>query len=275
METRNPIHPRDFEIYTTEEIREEFLVRDLFIPGQSRLVYSHYDRMIVGGICPDKPLSLEISKEIGAEHFLARREMGVFNVGPIGSVNVDGEKYVLDKNDSLYVGLGAKEVSFQSEDVGSLARFYFLSGPAHREYPTLKVSMPEAEQTVLGSFEESNTRTIYKYIHPGGAESCQLVMGLTALASGNVWNSMPCHTHERRMEVYFYFDLPGDAVVFHLMGRPEETRHIVVRNEEAVISPSWSIHSGVGTSNYSFIWGMLGENQAFTDMDAVPMAALR
>lgn len=275
METRNPIHPRDFEIYTTEEIREEFLVRDLFIPRQSRLVYSHYDRMIVGGICPDKPLSLEISKEIGAEHFLARREMGVFNVGPIGSVNVDGEKYVLDKNDSLYVGLGAKEVSFQSEDVGSLARFYFLSGPAHKAYPTLKVSMPEAEQTVLGSFEESNTRTIYKYIHPGGAESCQLVMGLTALASGNVWNSMPCHTHERRMEVYFYFDLPGDAVVFHLMGRPEETRHIVVRNEEAVISPSWSIHSGVGTSNYSFIWGMLGENQAFTDMDAVPMAALR
>ena len=275
MEIRNAIHPRDFKTYTTEAIRKEFLVQHLFTPGQTKLVYSHYDRMIVGGVCPNKPLALKASKEIGAEYFLAGREMGVINVSSKGTVTVDGATYALGRNDGLYVGRGSKEIIFSSEDNDNPAHFYLLSGPAHITYPTTRVGINDAEKTRLGSAGESNIRTINKYIHADGVKSCQLVMGMTVLEPGSVWNTMPCHTHERRMEVYFYFSLADDAVLFHLMGEPNETRFIVIRNEEAVLSPSWSVHAGVGTSNYTFIWGMVGENQTFTDMDAVEMANLR
>ncbi len=275
MEIRDPIHPEDFETYSTEGIRQEFLIQDLFVPGEIKLVYSHFDRMIVGGVCPDKPIPLEVRKEIGSGFFLERREMGIINVGPEGTVTVDGEEYSLDRTDGLYVSMGSKEIVFSSEDTGNPAHFYLLSGLAHKGYAITKIEMNNVETTSLGSAGESNIRTIYKYIHPDGAKSCQLVMGMTILEPNNVWNTMPCHTHERRMEVYFYFDLTDDAVVFHFMGEPGETRHIVVRDEEAVVSPSWSIHSGVGTANYTFIWGMIGENQTFTDMDAVAIADLK
>jgi 4-deoxy-L-threo-5-hexosulose-uronate ketol-isomerase len=275
MEIRNAIHPRDFKTYTTEEIRKEFLVQHLFIPGEAKLVYSYYDRMIVGGVCPNKALKLEASKEIGAEYLLAGREMGLINVASQGTVTIDGTAYALGRYDGLYVGMGAKEIIFSSEDNDNPAHFYLLSGPAHMAYPTTRIGINDAEKTLLGSAGESNIRTINKYIHPDGVKSCQLVMGMTVLESGSVWNTMPCHTHERRMEVYFYFNLADDAVLFHLMGEPNETRLVVVRNEEAVLSPSWSIHAGVGTSNYTFIWGMVGENQTFTDMDAVAMGDLR
>ena len=275
MEIRNAIHPRDFKTYTTEEIRKEFLVQHLFIPGEAKLVYSYYDRMIVGGICPNKALKLEASEEIGAEYFLAAREMGLINVASKGTVTVDGTAYALDRYDGLYVGMGAKEIVFSSENNDNPAHFYLLSGPAHMAYPTTRIGINDAEKIGLGSAGESNIRTINKYIHPDGVKSCQLVMGMTVLKSGSVWNTMPCHTHERRMEVYFYFNLTDDAVLFHLMGEPNETRLIVTRNEEAVFSPSWSIHAGVGTSNYTFIWGMVGENQTFTDMDGVAMGDLR
>jgi 4-deoxy-L-threo-5-hexosulose-uronate ketol-isomerase len=275
MEIRNAIHPKDINTYTTERIRQEFLIQDLFVPGEIKLVYSHFDRMIVGGVCPDKPIPLKASKEIRSDFFLERREMGIINIGPKGVVTVDGEEYSLDRTDGLYVSLGSKEIVLSSEDTGNPAHFYLLSGPAHKEYPITKIEKNNVETTSLGSAGESNIRTIYRYIHPDGVRSCQLVMGMTILEPNNVWNTIPCHTHERRMEVYFYFDLTDDAVVFHFMGEPGETRHIVVRDEEAVISPSWSIHSGVGTANYTFIWGMIGENQTFTDMDAVAMADLK
>ena len=275
MEVRRAIHPKDFENYTTDEIRKEFLLQNLFIPGKLRLTYTYYDRMIVGGVCPNKPLPFEAGKEMGPDHFLARREVGIINVGAKGAVMVDGETYTLDKTEGLYVGMGSKQIVFVSQDNDNPARFYLLSGPAHKEYPTARMGLDSTENISLGSANESNRRTLRKYIHPEGVKSCQLVMGITTLEPGNVWNSMPCHTHERRMEVYFYFDLADDSVLFHLMGEPEKTRHIVVRNEEAVLSPSWSIHAGAGTSNYSFIWGMIGENQVFSDMDPVALADLR
>lgn len=275
MEIRNPVNPKDFEAYTTERTRSEFLIQNLFLPGQIRLVYSHFDRMIVGGACPNQPLSLKGGKNLGTDFFLERREMGVINVGPPGTITVDGEKYSLHTREGLYIGMGKKEIVFTSADSRKPSHFYFNSGPAHKSYPTQKIEMAKAETTQLGSPAEANVRIIHKYIHPGGVQSCQLVMGMTVLSPNSIWNSMPCHTHERRMEVYFYFDLPESAVIFHFMGEPDKTRHIVVRNEEAVISPSWSIHSGVGTFSYSFIWGMLGENQTFTDMDAVSMKDLK
>jgi 4-deoxy-L-threo-5-hexosulose-uronate ketol-isomerase len=275
MEIRNPVSPRDFEAYTTERTRREFLIQNLFLPGQIRLVYSHFDRMIAGGACPDQPLSLEGGKAMGTDFFLERREMGVINVGPKGMITVDGEKYPLDTREGLYIGMGKKEILFASVDSRKPSHFYFNSGPAHQSYPTQKIEMTKTETTQLGSPAEANVRTIHKYIHPGGVQSCQLVMGMTVLSPNSIWNSMPCHTHERRMEVYFYFDLPENAVLFHFMGEPDKTSHIVVRDEEAVISPSWSIHSGVGTSSYSFIWGMLGENQTFADMDGVAMKDLK
>lgn len=275
MEIRNTVHPDDFKRYTTERIKKEFLVRNLFVPGEIKVVYTHFDRMIVGGVCPNKPIGLEGNKELGTDFFLERREMGIINVGPKGSVLVDGNEHALDTKDGLYVGMGSKEIVFSSDSDNNPAHFYFLSSPAHKNYPTEKIEISTTEPTHLGSPAESNVRTIYKYIHPDGVKSCQLCMGMTILESNNVWNSMPCHTHARRMEVYFYFNLPDEAIVFHLMGEPNETRHIVIRNEEAVISPDWSIHAGAGTSNYIFIWGMIGENQTFTDMDAVNMAELQ
>jgi 4-deoxy-L-threo-5-hexosulose-uronate ketol-isomerase len=232
--------------------------------------------MIVGGICPDKPLALEGGKELGTDYFLQRRELGVINVGPAGSVKVDGTIYELAKKDGLYVGQGVKEVVFSSQNPDEPARFYLLSGPAHMAYPAQKVTMDEAESNRIGTSEQSNLRVLNKYIHPDGVQSANLVMGVTVVEPGNVWNSLPpCHTHARRMEVYFYYDLKPDAVLFHLMGEPERTRHIVMRNEEAVISPSWSIHAGAGTSDYSFIWGMVGDNQTFSDMDVIDVDRLK
>jgi 4-deoxy-L-threo-5-hexosulose-uronate ketol-isomerase len=276
MDIRQPANPTDFESYTTERIRREFLVQDLFVPGSVKLTYSYIDRMVVGGICPEKPLVLEGGRELGTDFFLERRELGVINVGAAGSVQVDDKTFGLAKNDGLYVGQGAKEVVFSSHNPAEPARFYLLSAPAHKAYPSQRVTMGEVESNHIGTPEQCNVRVLKKYIHPDGARSANLVMGLTVVESGNVWNSMPpCHTHARRMEVYFYYDLKPDAVLFHLMGEPERTRHIVVRNEQAVISPSWSIHCGVGTGSYTFIWGMIGDNQTFTDMDAVPMSVLK
>lgn len=275
MEIRYATSPREAKTFTTEQLRAEYLIQGLFEPGRLKLVYSHVDRMIVGGVCPvDKAVPLPAGEEIKARYFLERREMGVVNIGGAGTVAVDGARYDLGARDSLYIGMGAGEILFASNDPGNPARFYLLSTPAHHSYPTERIELGRAEPLHLGSLRESNERTIYKLIHPGGVKSCQLVMGMTLLEPNNVWNSMPCHTHNRRMEVYLYFGLPKEAVVFHLMGEPGETRHLVVRNEEAVISPSWSIHAGVGTASYGFIWGMAGENQVFSDMDAVAMVDL-
>lgn len=275
MEIRYANHPEDFKAYTTQKMRQEFLIPAVMVPGEITLVYSHIDRIIAGGIVPVRPLALPAGKEMGVSFFLERRELGIINVGAQGTVTLDGEKYVLDKTDGLYVGLGVKEIVFSSADPKNPAHFYINSTPAHKAYPTTKILRKDIQPAALGSLAQSNERKIYKYIHPLGVKSCQLVMGMTALETGSMWNTMPTHTHERRMEVYFYFNMPEDAVVFHMMGQPQETRHIVLRNEEAVISPSWSIHSGVGTVNYTFIWGMAGENQTFDDMDHVPMRALK
>ncbi|MEJ2039504.1 MAG: 5-dehydro-4-deoxy-D-glucuronate isomerase [Desulfosarcinaceae bacterium] len=272
MDVRQPANPRDFESYTSERIREEFLVRNLFLPGSMNLTYSFIDRMVVGGICPDKPLALEEAKELGTDYFLQRRELGLINVGPEGAVQVGGETYELGKIDGLFVGRGAEKVVFSSRNPAEPARFYLLSGPAHKTYPTRKITLDEVEKTRLGTPEQCNVRVLNKYIHPDGVQSANLVMGMTMVEPGNVWNSLPpCHTHARRMEVYFYYDLNPEAALFHLMGKPESTRHIVVRNEEAVISPSWSIHAGAGTSCYNFIWGMVGDNQTFGDMDVIEL----
>jgi 4-deoxy-L-threo-5-hexosulose-uronate ketol-isomerase len=229
----------------------------------------------VGGIQPSGPLKLEVDeKVIGSKYLLERREMGIINVGGAGTVKVDGSEYTLDSKDALYIGAGAKDLVYTTANKNQPAKYYFLCAPAHRSYPTTKISIAESEPLRLGSDEQSNRRTIYKYIHPDGVASCQLVMGLTILEPKNVWNTMPTHTHERRIEAYFYFDFPEDDMVVHFMGQPSETRHLILRSEDAVLSPSWSIHSGVGTRNYTFIWGMAGENQTFSDMDDVPMASL-
>ncbi|HLV09454.1 MAG TPA: 5-dehydro-4-deoxy-D-glucuronate isomerase [Halanaerobiales bacterium] len=276
MEIRNAVHPADFVNYDTELIRKEFLIQQLFNEDEIKLVYSHIDRIITGGIKPvNKELKLEAGKEIGAEYFLARREMGVINIGAEGIVIIDGEKYELASRDGLYIGMGNEEIIFSSKDTNNPAKFYLNSAPAHRAYPTKKINIKDAKPQEAGSLENSNKRTIYKYLHPDVVDTCQLLMGMTLLEPKNVWNTMPCHTHDRRMEVYFYFDIADDDLVFHLMGEPDETRHLVVRNEEAIINPSWSIHSGVGTGNYTFIWGMVGENQTFSDMDDIGMNELR
>lgn len=277
MEIRYATNPTEARTYDTARLRKEYLIEGLFVPGELRLSYSHVDRFITGGVIPCAQTIKLVAdrKEMGADYFLERREIGIINVGPPGTVTVDGEQYLLETKDCLYIGLGHKEVLFDSVDYSSPARFYLSSTPAHMAYPTVKVSIEEAEPNHLGSINASNERTIYKYIHLQGVQSCQLVMGMTLLKPGNMWNTMPCHTHNRRSEVYFYFDMPEDGVVFHLMGEPHETRHIAVRNEQAVISPSWSIHSGVGTNNYTFIWSMAGENQEFSDMDPVAMQELR
>jgi 4-deoxy-L-threo-5-hexosulose-uronate ketol-isomerase len=264
-----------YQRMTAEELKAAFLIDHLFESDTLRLVYSDIDRAIAGSAAPvRKELKLSAAAELAADYFTQRRELGVINVGQSGSVIVDKEKFALSNLDGLYIGRGSKWIEFSSDDAKAPALFYLLSYPAHMDYPTAHIKITEAEPIHLGSMEESNERTIYKYIHPDGVKSCQLVMGVTKLKPGSVWNTMPAHTHPRRMEVYFYFDLPNDAVVLHLMGKPTETRHIIVRNLEAVVSPSWSIHSGVGTSNYTFIWGMGGENQEFADMSAVPMEDL-
>jgi 4-deoxy-L-threo-5-hexosulose-uronate ketol-isomerase len=276
MDIRYAVHPDHLKSLDTDAIRRHLLVERIFEEDKLKMVYSHVDRVIVGGVCPVRErLLLEVTKALGVDYFLQRREMGIINVGSQGSVSVDGKEYVLEKKECVYIGMGSREVSFMSSDRNNPARFYFNSTPAHSTYPIVSVTKKEAQQVHLGTAEKANIRTIYQLIHPAVLKSCQLVMGMTELAPNSVWNTMPSHTHDRRMEVYFYFDLPDDSVVFHLFGEPRETRHIIVRNEQAVISPSYSIHSGVGTSNYTFIWGMAGENQTFTDMDEVPISELK
>ncbi|MGK0468078.1 5-dehydro-4-deoxy-D-glucuronate isomerase [Clostridium sp.] len=270
MEIRYSSHNEDAKHYDTTQLRKHFLIEDLFVQGEMKMVYSHIDRIIVAGIVPtDKALSLEGSKALGCDYFLQRRELGVINIGGAGTVTLDGVKYEVGARDGLYVGLGIKQISFESTDAKNPAKFYLNSATAHKAYPTMKIGLEQSRKVKAGSDEECNKRVINQYIHPEVCKSCQLAMGVTMLQPGSVWNTMPCHTHDRRMEVYLYFDMDAENVVFHLMGTPDETRHIVMKNEQAVISPSWSIHSGVGTKNYTFIWGMVGENQEFTDMDAV------
>ena len=276
MEIRYASNNKDAKAYDTNRLREEYLIQDLFLADKIKLVYSHFDRIIVGGACPaQETLKLEGSKELGSNFFLERRELGIINVGGAGVISLDGAEYELGFKDAIYVGMGVKEVLFKAVDPQNPPKFYMNSAPAHKAYPTKKIGLVDAKKVHLGSIETSNKRTINQYIHPDVLDTCQLVMGMTALEDGSVWNSMPCHTHDRRMEVYFYFDMEKDTRVFHLMGEPTETRHIVMKNDEAVISPSWSIHSGVGTGGYTFIWGMVGENQTFTDMDHVAMEDLR
>lgn len=276
LDIRYANHPGDAKYYTTEENREHYLIDQVFKADEIMFTYSHVDRIIAGGIMPvtDK-VAIGTTKELGVDYFLERREMGVINVGGRGSITLDGIKYDLNNKDGLYVGMGIKDVSFESDDSNDPAKFYINSAPAHKSYPIVKIEIEKANPLKLGDDANLNKRTIYQYVHPAVCESCQLVMGLTMLEKGSVWNTMPCHTHERRMEVYFYFDMAEETRVFHFMGEPNETRHIIMKNEEAVISPSWSIHSGVATSSYTFIWGMVGENQTFHDMDHVAMADLK
>ena len=275
MELRTAVSPRDVKHYTTERLREEFLIQNLFVPGEIKLVYSHIDRIITGAAVPVSPITLTAGDELRAEYFCQRRELGVINIGGPGTITVDGQCYEIGHRDALYVGKGAKEVVFASIDTTKPAKFYYNCAPAHTTYPTKKVTPADVAPVTLGDNLTSNRRTINKYFVPDVLETCQLSMGLTELAPGNLWNTMPCHTHERRMEVYFYFNMEEDTCVFHMMGQPQETRHIVMHNEQAVISPSWSIHSGVGTKAYTFIWGMVGENQVFDDMDHVAVKDLR
>ena len=275
MELRTAASPKDVKNYTTDRLREEFLVQNLFVKDEVKMVYSHIDRIIIGAAVPSKSLSLDAGGELRAEYFLQRRELGVINIGGTGKIKIDGNEYTLEYKDGMYIGMGSKEIEFISEDENNPAKFYFNSAPAHKTYPTVLIKPEDCVTVELGSLEEANHRVIRKYILPGQVESCQLVMGMTQLKPGSVWNTMPCHTHDRRMEVYLYFEVPENNFVMHYMGEPTETRHIVTRNEEIVISPSWSIHSGVGTKAYTFIWGMVGENQDFDDMDAVKMTDLR
>ncbi|NDL68369.1 5-dehydro-4-deoxy-D-glucuronate isomerase [Anaerotalea alkaliphila] len=276
LETRYSNHPEDSRRYATEDLRRHYLIETLFAEDEANLVYSHNDRIIAGGIMPkDREVALGAGKELGTSHFFERREAGIINIGGEGRVTLDGVAYTLRQNDGLYIGMGTKDVRFSTADPGEPAKFYLNSSPAHRAYPSRTITLEQANKVELGEAENLNVRTINQYVHPAVCESCQLVMGMTVLAPGSVWNTMPCHTHERRMEVYMYFNMREDVRVFHLMGQPEETRHLVVGNEQAVISPSWSIHSGVGTSNYTFIWGMCGENIEFTDMDHVAMGDLK
>ena len=270
MEVRQASNAKDVKHYTTERLREEFHIKNLFTKDNVRMVYSHIDRIITAGLMPVRQvLKLEAGKELAADYFLQRREMGCINIGGKGIITVDGKEYEMNPRDGIYIGMGNKEITFRSVDENAPAKFYVSSCPAHTSYPIVKIDITKAKKVPCGSVEECNKRVINQYIHPEVMKSCQLSMGLTNLEVGSNWNTMPCHTHDRRMEVYMYLDMGENDVVFHMMGEPTETRHIIMHNEEAVISPSWSIHSGVGTKNYSFIWAMCGENQEFTDMDHI------
>ena len=272
MQVRHSTNPKDAKHYDTTRLREEYLIETLLEQDAVNLVYSQIDRVITGGAMPvNQSLTLAAGDALRATSFLQRRELGIINVGGKGTVLVGEQEYTLSKLDCLYVGRGEADPVFSSDDGSNPALFYLVSTPAHTEYPTTKSTQNDANPIHLGSLETSNKRTIYQYIHEKGVRSCQLVMGLTLLDTGSVWNTFPAHTHDRRMEVYFYFNLGADDRVMHLMGEPNETRHLVVRNHQAVLSPSWSIHSGAGTKNYGFIWAMAGENQAFDDMDAIDL----
>jgi 4-deoxy-L-threo-5-hexosulose-uronate ketol-isomerase len=268
--------PTETRRMDTAELRDRFLLGGLFVPGEVTLRFVDLDRVVVGGAVPTEgALALQAPAEMAAEYFTERREVGVLNVGGPGSVTVDGERHAMAFRDGLYIGRGSRDVSFASHDAANPARFYIVSYPAHAAYPTTHVAHADAEATELGATATANRRILRKYFHPGGVQTAQLVMGVTELQEGSVWNTMPAHTHARRTEVYLYFSVPQDAVVVHLMGEPDQTRHLVVRNEEVALSPGWSIHSGCGTAAYTFCWAMGGENQVFADMQGVALDALR
>ena len=280
MDIRYSANQKDFKRYTTEEARKEFLIEDLYVANEVVAVYSHVDRMVTLGCMPttekesiDK--GIDVWKNFGTHFFLERREVGIFNIGGPGTATADGEVFHLGYKDCLYITKGTKEVFFASDDATNPAKFYMVSAPAHKTCKTMFIPIEKAAKKPLGAVGTSNKRVINQFIHPDVLETCQLSMGMTVLEEGSVWNTMPAHTHERRMEVYMYFEVPEGNVVFHMMGEGQETRHIVMQNEQAVISPSWSIHAGAGTSSYTFIWAMGGENQAFDDMDTIPVTELR
>jgi 4-deoxy-L-threo-5-hexosulose-uronate ketol-isomerase len=266
--------PQDVATMTTQQLRETFLVSHLFAPGELQGTFTDLDRLVVGGVVPIKPIELPNHKETGRAFFLERRELGAINIGGAGAVHVDGKTFSLDRQDCVYVPMGSKSVTFESKDAKNPAKFYFLSCPAHGAHPAAMMKAKEASPVALGGQAAANQRVIYKFIHQGGIQSCQLVMGLTELAEGNVWNSFPPHTHWRRTEIYFYFDL-GEKVLTHFMGEPQQTQHMFLHNEDVALSPNWSIHCGCGTGNYKFIWGMAGENQVFDDMDPAKPLDLR
>lgn len=279
MDIRYSCNPKDFQRYNTEEMRREFLIRDLYRPDEVSAVYSHVDRMVTLGCMPVKetvPLEkgIDVKANFGTGYFLERREIGIFNIGGPGRILTGSGEYALGYKDCLYIGMGEEQVLFASADPSHPARFYMVSAPAHTHCDNRLITIEEAAKRRLGSAETSNLRTINQFIHPDVLKTCQLSMGMTSLESGSVWNTMPAHTHERRMEIYMYFELPKDQAVFHFMGEKNQTRHLVLQNEEAVISPSWSIHCGAGTAGYTFIWAMGGENQAFDDMDTIPVTEL-
>lgn len=281
FDVRYANHPDDSKRYDTAELREKYLIEKLFEEDEILLTYSHQDRIIAGGAMPvKKTLSLGTFKELATDYFLERREMGVINIGGAGIITLDGKKYELGHKEGIYIGMGTKEIEFASVKAGAPAKFYINSSPAHKTYLTVKIIKPVEGKTApegvkycvqrhLGTEAGMNKRTINQFIIGDVCESCQLAMGMTELAEGSGWNTLPSHTHERRMEVYMYFEVPDDQAVIHLMGQPQETRHIIMHNEQAVISPSWSIHTGIGTHNYTFIWGMCGENQTYDDMDNI------
>ncbi|MWC27887.1 5-dehydro-4-deoxy-D-glucuronate isomerase [Paenibacillus sp. MMS18-CY102] len=277
MEIRQATSPQEARHLTTEELRERFLIENLFQAGQVTMVYSHYDRMVIGGAFPtSEALEIADPDTLKTDYFLERREVGFIHVGGGAAViEADGERYELAKLDALYVGKGTQSVRVSSADSANPAKLYFCSTLAHAVYPTVKIALENATPNHLGTMQACNERTLYQYIHAGAVQSCQLMLGVTVLKEGSIWNTMPAHLHDRRMEAYLYFDLHQDARVFHLMGQPSETRHLVVANEQAVISPNWSIHSGAGTSNYAFVWSMAGENYTFKDMDIVAMSDLK
>ena len=276
IDIRQAIDPRAARAFGTADLRAAFLIETLFSPGALHLTYTHLDRLVVGGAMPaDAPLALPAVKQTGAARFLDRREMVVVNVGGNGTVVAAGVRHGMGSRDMLYLGRGADPVSFESADPADPAKFYLLSAPAHHAFPSRLIRIGEAKRVDLGTQATSNERSIFQFVHPDVMESCQLVVGMTVLAPGSVWNTMPCHVHDRRSEAYLYFDLPPGQRVFHLMGEPDETRHLVVANEQAILSPGWSIHSGAGTSNYAFVWAMAGDNVDYSDVDMVAMEALR
>ncbi|MDF2835346.1 MAG: 5-keto-4-deoxyuronate isomerase [Paenibacillus sp.] len=276
MDIRHTTNPTDVKQYDTERLREEFLIESLFVPNELKMTYTHYDRMVVGGALPvNGELKLEAGDALRTEYFLERREIGFLSIGGPAIITVEGEAYELNKLDVLYVGKGKQNVTLASKDSSNPAKLYFCSALAHAELPTRKMTREEANPLNLGAQETSNERVLYKYIHADGIQSCQLMLGVTSLQTGSVWNTMPSHVHDRRMEAYLYFDMAEETRIFHMMGEPSQTRHLVVGNEQAIISPPWSIHSGVGTSNYTFCWSMAGENYTFTDMDVVPASGLK
>lgn len=280
MDIRYSANQKDVKRYTTQELRDEFLITGLYQPDRVVAVYSHVDRMVTFGCMPvTKEVSLDegidVYANFGTNYILQRREIGIFNIGGKGSIKVDGTVYELGYKDCLYITMGAKEVLFSSENGEAPAKFYMVCAPAHTAYETKLLTLADAAKRPLGDATTSNKRVINQFIHPDVLKTCQLCMGMTVLEPGSVWNTMPAHTHERRMEIYTYFEVPEDQVVFHFMGEGDETRHIVMHNEDAVISPSWSIHAGAGTSNYTFIWAMGGENQEFDDMDHIQTPDLR